>query len=115
MPTNGLIHRALENLLVNALRHTSPGGHIDITISEDADRVRIDVVDDGDGIASHEIPHIFERFYRPDTEPAESGHGLGLAIVKRIMELHRTRVEVSSDGEEGTAFSFWLPQAALLS
>ena len=108
----GMIHRVLENLIQNALRHTPRGGHIVINVHSEAERVLIEVEDDGEGIASHDIPHIFERFYRPDTESAQSGHGLGLAIVKRIVELHRSTVDVRSEPQHGTAFSFWLPQPA---
>ncbi len=107
-----MIHRVLENLIQNALRHTAYGGEIAINVRSDADRVWVEVTDNGEGIASHEIPHIFERFYRPDTETPQSGHGLGLAIVKRIVELHRSQVAVRSERHKGTAFSFWLPQPA---
>jgi signal transduction histidine kinase len=107
-----MIHRVLENLIQNALRHTPRGGEIAINVRSDADKVWVEVTDDGEGIASHDIPHIFDRFYRPDTEAPESGHGLGLAIVKRIVELHRSQVAVKSELHQGTAFSFWLPQPA---
>lgn len=108
----GLIHRVLENLIQNALRHTERGGEISVNVRSDEDRVWVEVADNGEGIASHEIPHIFDRFYRPDTEAAQTGHGLGLAIVKRIVELHRSQVAVRSAVDSGTAFSFWLPQTA---
>ncbi len=109
-----LIHRVLENLLQNALRHTSAGGDIVLNVRADEQKVWIEVADDGEGIAAHEIPHIFDRFYRPDTEPEQMihGHGLGLAIVKRILELHRSQVAVRSEIDHGTAFTFWLPQTA---
>ncbi|MEO1078362.1 MAG: ATP-binding protein [Pseudomonadota bacterium] len=107
-----MIHRVLENLIRNALRHTPRGGEIAINVRSEAEGVRVEVVDNGEGIASHEIPHIFDRFYRPDTEKPDSGHGLGLAIVKRIVELHRSTVAVRSALHEGTSFSFCLPQPA---
>ena len=105
----GLIHRVLENLLENALRHVDKQGKITLRVRGDEQKVWIEVADNGDGIASHEIPHIFDRFYRPTSEQPETGHGLGLAIVKRIVELHRSQVQVSSELHKGTAFSFWLP------
>lgn len=109
-----LIHRVLENLLQNALRHTSAGGDSALNVRGDEQKVWIEVVDDGEGIAEHEIPHIFDRFYRPDTNPSQAGHGhgLGLAIVKRILELHRSQVAVRSEVDHGTAFTFWLPHTA---
>lgn len=108
----GLIHRVLENLMQNALRHTPEGGCIDLHVREEAGRVWLDVSDNGEGIAQRDMPHIFERFYRPDTESTSQGHGLGLAIVKRIIELHRSQVAVKSELNRGTSFSFWLPQPA---
>lgn len=107
-----MIQRVLDNLLDNAMRHTPRGGSIRLTICREDERVRIEVKDTGRGISSHDIPHIFDRFYRPDTESASDseGHGLGLAIVKRILELHRSTVDVYSEPNIGTAFVFWLPQ-----
>lgn len=105
-----MIHRALENLIQNALRHTRPGGAIQIRVSDSAQRVQVEVIDDGEGIASKDIPHIFERFFRSDSE--RPGHGLGLAIVKRILELHNSRIQVRSEENRGAEFSFWLPLPA---
>ena len=107
-----MIQRVLDNLLDNAMRHTPRGGSISLIIRRDDDRFRIEVKDTGRGISSHDIPHIFDRFYRPETEASREseGHGLGLAIVKRILELHRSTVDVYSEPNCGTAFVFWLPQ-----
>ncbi|MFB3079280.1 MAG: sensor histidine kinase, partial [Lysobacterales bacterium] len=109
----GLIHRVLENLLENALRHVAKQGEITLRVRGDEHKVWIEVADNGDGIASHEIPYIFDRFYRPASEEPQTGTGLGLAIVKRIVELHRSQVQVSSELDKGTAFSFWLPYSRL--
>lgn len=110
-----MIHRVLENLIQNALRHTPRDGTISVQVFAEQDRVRVEVIDNGEGIASHDIPHIFERFYRPDTEAEQTGHGLGLAIVKRIVELHRSQISVASERQQGTAFTFWLPTQANVS
>ncbi|EAQ99511.1 sensor histidine kinase [Congregibacter litoralis] len=111
-----MIHRLLENLIHNALRHTPQGGEITIRVIEDAQRVQVQVSDNGDGIASQDIPRIFERFYQRDTDSTTDssigGTGLGLAIVKRIVELHRSQIAVRSESTRGTEFSFWLPQPA---
>lgn len=106
-----MIHRALDNLIQNALKHTQRGGHIVLRVGEDAQRVRVEVIDNGEGIASKDIPHIFDRFYRPTTDEPTYGHGLGLAIVKRILELHESQIAVQSERDQGAQFSFWLPQA----
>ncbi|MFK7829922.1 MAG: sensor histidine kinase [Congregibacter sp.] len=107
-----MIHRALDNLIQNALKHTRSGGEISIRVNSHAQRVVVEVIDDGEGIASKDIAHIFERFYRPDTEQPAMGHGLGLAIVKRIVELHKSQIAVRSERNHGAEFSFWLPQPA---
>jgi signal transduction histidine kinase len=107
-----MIHRVLENLIRNALRHTPRGGEVQINVRTEDAGVRVEVIDNGEGIASHDIPHIFDRFYRPDTEQPDSGHGLGLAIVKRIVELHRSTIAVDSVRNRSTTFSFSLPLPA---
>lgn len=106
-----LIHRVLENLLQNAFRHSHEGGVVSLKVSMDAEKVWIEVEDNGEGIAADEIPHIFDRFYRPETSHSQTG--LGLAIVKRILDLHSSEVGVRSEPDKSTCFSFWLPQAAL--
>tara|TARA_R110002110_G_scaffold362241_1_gene572066 strand:- start:155745 stop:157211 length:1467 start_codon:yes stop_codon:yes gene_type:complete len=107
-----MIHRVLDNLIQNAFKHTHEGGEIEVRVSSCQEGVMVEVIDDGEGIASKDIPHIFERFYRPDTEGSTSGHGLGLAIVKRIVELHQSQIAVRSERNGGAEFSFWLPQSA---
>lgn len=107
-----LMHRALENLLQNALRHCDVGGEIRFEIKEDSAGVRIQVADNGNGIPSQEIPHIFERFYQANNERNKNGNGLGLAIVKRIIELHQSDIFVNSKINKGSEFSFRLPIAA---
>ena len=69
------------------------------------------VSDNGPGIAEEEVPRIFDRFYRTrDGEEARSdSSGLGLAIVKRILDLHNTRILVTSRPNAGTRFEFELP------
>lgn len=107
-----MIHRLLENLIHNALKHTPEGGAITVRVTNDDDRVQVQVSDNGEGIASQDIPHIFERFYQRDSDATGSGTGLGLAIVKRIVDLHRSQIAVRSENNLGTEFSFWLPQPA---
>ncbi|MFM9884817.1 MAG: ATP-binding protein, partial [Burkholderiales bacterium] len=111
----GLIERALENLLGNAIEHTPRGGRISLAVSPLDDRIRVAVSDTGKGIAPEHLPHIFQRFYRVDQSRHDKsgGAGLGLAIVKRIIELHDSRITVESKLLEGTTFSFALPVAML--
>lgn len=109
----GLIERALENLLDNALRHTPQGGSVCISLRRCEEKgrqcVQVQVRDNGEGIAPADLPHIFERNFR--VSDGNAGAGLGLAITKRILELHDETVEVQSELGKGTTFSFrlWAP------
>ena len=110
-----LIERVLDNLLENALRYTPEGGTIDVALRAEAGRVRVEIHDSGVGIPAEELPHIFERFHRVSGETPEqaAGGGLGLAIAKRILELHQSMIEASSQLNQGTTFTFHL--AAVMS
>jgi two-component system OmpR family sensor kinase len=106
-----LIERVLENLLDNAVRHTSAGGSVKVTLSSDAGQVNVQVADTGHGIPAEELPHLFDRFYQVKKSQREVGDGvgLGLAIVKRILDLHAVSISVSSTLSTGTRFAFSLP------
>jgi signal transduction histidine kinase len=109
----GLIERTLTNLLENALAHTPAGGRIVLSVRAQGARVMLCVSDNGSGIASVDMPRIFERFYRADKARRRDakGSGLGLAIVKRIVELHGSEIRVDSVVDRGTTFWFDLPLA----
>lgn len=106
-----LIERVFENLIENALRHTSEGGTVSIVLHVDRDLLTALVSDTGHGIPESELPHIFDRFYQIDSSrEGKAGHsGLGLAISKRILELHGTTLRVASTLNVGTTFTFSLP------
>lgn len=108
-----LIERVLENLIDNALRYTPEGGSVQLSLAQDKDKVKVDIKDDGIGLAEVDIPHIFERYYSAQTltEYHQQSTGLGLAIVKRILELHDSVIEVESTLDQGTRFQFPLPVA----
>jgi signal transduction histidine kinase len=110
----GLIQRVLENLIRNALKHTPAGGVITISLDPKPDRVAVAVADTGCGIAENELEHIFDRFWHsPQGEAGRSGStGLGLAIVKRILDLHGSRITVTSEVDRGTRFEFEVPAKA---
>lgn len=111
----GLVERVLENLIINALRHTPKGGTVGIMLSPSDEYVNIQVFDTGVGIPEEALPHIFERFYKtngPETFLATYA-GLGLAIAKRIMDLHGTTIEVKSEPNSGACFTFKLPTYSL--
>jgi len=106
----GLLERVLENLISNAIRHTPVGGQVTIGLRERVDRIVIDVEDTGSGIATEDLPNIFDRYFRGSTvtRPRSSGAGLGLAIAKRIIDLHGGEIKVSSILGSGSTFSMYL-------
>jgi len=110
----GLIQRVLENLLRNAARYTPAGGTISISLDKKPGCVAVAVSDTGCGIAEHDIDRIFDRFYRSEQgeEERSNSAGLGLAIVKRILDLHGSRITVSSALNQGTRFEFDIPAQA---
>jgi len=104
-----LIERVLENLIENALRHTPRGGGaIEIALRQEDDRVKVEIRDSGAGIPAEDLPHIFERFHQAPGGEESVGAGLGLAISKKILELHQSMIEASSQLDGGTTFTFRL-------
>jgi signal transduction histidine kinase/CheY-like chemotaxis protein len=97
----------LSNLVGNAIEHTARGGHVDVRAEPAGADVRFTVQDDGPGIASEQVPHLFERFWRAHS--GRSGVGLGLYIAKNLVELHGGRIGVDTEPGRGSAFFFTLP------
>jgi len=110
----GLMQRVLENLLRNAVRYTPEGGTISISLDRKPGCVAVAVADTGCGIAENELDRIFDRFYRSEQgeEERSNSAGLGLAIVKRILDLHGSRITVTSALNRGTRFEFDIPALA---
>jgi signal transduction histidine kinase len=107
----GLLQRVLENLIRNALKFTPKGGEINIDLQSKPGCVAVAVADTGCGIAESDLERVFDRFYRIDQgeQSASGSTGLGLAIVRKILDLHGSRITVSSVLNEGTRFEFDLP------
>lgn len=107
--------QVLDNLVENAIRYTMEGGSVKVGTGEERVNGRawatMTVVDTGIGIPDHELPHIFERFFRGEgpREMEATGTGLGLAIAKEVVELHGGQVDVESEAGAGTIFSVRLP------
>ncbi len=102
--------QVLSNLLDNALRHTPEAGSIHLCLARRERGTRLTITDSGEGIGAHDLPHIFDRFYRVD--PARNrgagGSGLGLAIVRQLVEAHGGHIAVTSPPPgrmSGTEFS----------
>ncbi|RTL37961.1 MAG: hypothetical protein EKK48_21915 [Candidatus Melainabacteria bacterium] len=105
------IRRATTNLLDNALAFTDPGGSVRISLRVHGAYVEVSVTDNGIGIAEHDIPKIFDRFYRVDKSRSRrnGGTGLGLAIAKAIVESHKGTLFVKSKLGSGSTFLLALP------
>jgi NtrC-family two-component system sensor histidine kinase KinB len=101
--------RVLDNLIVNALRHTPSGGTITLTGRiASAERVAIGVTDTGEGIAPTQHALIFQPFVQVGGR--RGGAGLGLAICKELVQQHGGEIQMSSLRGRGTAFSLLLPR-----
>jgi signal transduction histidine kinase len=107
--------QVLNNLLDNALRHTPDGGAIQVQISAPNGAVRLAVIDNGEGVPSADLPHLFDRFYRadPSRNRRTGGSGLGLAIARQLVQAHGGRIWAESPPlgqNQGSAFLVELPR-----
>jgi two-component system heavy metal sensor histidine kinase CusS len=94
-----MLRRAISNLLANAIRHTEPGGRVDVRIQHpQPGQTVLSVENLGDTIPAEHLPHLFDRFYRvdPSRQKSTDGAGLGLAITKSIVAAHNGIVRVFS-------------------
>ncbi len=107
----GQFAQALINLMINAADSMSHGGKLILRCrtGDRGQKVLLDVIDTGSGIADDHLPHIFEPFY--STKGKGKGTGLGLAVVARIVQAHQGTIEVQSDLGKGTGFRIELPAA----
>lgn len=108
-----LIDRAISNLIDNALNHTPEGGRIEINLHMEQSGARVSISDTGNGIDEKDLPFIFDRLFHvqnPNQQHMKST-GLGLAIVKRILELHKSQINVISQIHKGSTFTFSLSNA----
>ncbi len=108
------LHAALVNLLGNAAKYTPEGGRVWLELRQKGAVLEISVRDSGIGITEHELPKVFERFFRSaDSRVSEiSGNGLGLTFSKEVIQLHGGALRVTSQLNEGTEFIATLPVSA---
>ena len=106
------LQQVICNLLTNAIKFSSAGGRVEVRIGCVDSKMRIEVSDQGVGIAKEFLPHVFERFRQADSSSTRQhgGLGLGLAISRHLAELHGGTIQAHSDGEgRGATFSISLP------
>lgn len=101
--------RVLQNLLVNAVRHTPADGTISLEARRDASSLELLVSDTGEGITEEALPHVFEPFFRVDAARAGAGAGLGLALARRIVEALGGTIEAHSPPAGGATFAVRVP------
>jgi signal transduction histidine kinase len=107
--------QSLANVMTNAAKYTQEGGKIGITVSSSVDTVRIEISDNGAGIAPEFIPQIFDLFAQSDRtlDRSQGGLGIGLSVVKKLVEMHGGSVAARSEGlGRGATFEIALPRAA---
>ncbi len=102
------LQRVFENLLDNAIKFAQQAGEILISTKETAKEIIIQVKDCGPGIATDELPFIFDAFHQH--QESSTGHGLGLAAVRSIVQEHGGRVAVQNDPQQGAVFTVRLPK-----
>jgi signal transduction histidine kinase len=101
------IREVLTNLVSNALRHSSPGGKVEVHITETTLGIAVEVRDTGAGMTDEELARAFDRFYRG---PASKGSGLGLSIARSLVAAHGGGIQASSAAGRGTTIVFTLPR-----
>ncbi len=104
-----LIQQVWQNLIDNAVKFSNKDGKITVSLKSDGDRIKVLIADNGIGMDAETILHAFDKFYQGDTSRSKDGNGLGLALVKRIIEISGGTITLSSQKDEGTAFTLYLP------
>src|SRR5216683_638688 len=105
------LQQVLLIVVDNAIKHTSPGGKVDVRVRRHGQNAVLEVADTGSGIAPEHLPRIFDRFYRADKARAREagGTGLGLAIAKTLVEAHGGQLHLASTPGLGTQVTVSLP------
>lgn len=107
------IHRVMSNLITNSIKYGKQDGTTTVNFYSMDKDIMIEIEDDGIGIEEKHLKHIFDRFYRTDQSRNRNvgGSGLGLSIVKHLIEAHNKGINVNSEPDNGTTFSFTLDRA----
>jgi len=109
MADRSRLSQVLANLLDNAIKYNSPGGHVSIKVRPERKQMIIVVKDNGVGVPAEEIPKIWDRLHRGDKSRSEPGLGLGLSLVRAIVHAHKGDIDVQSQTGVGSTFTVSLP------
>jgi signal transduction histidine kinase len=94
-----------NNLISNAVKFTSPGGLIALSLKEADGQALITIRDNGCGMDEKTVKHIFDKFYQGDSSHSQEGNGLGLALVKKVIEITGGEISVASKPGHGSTFT----------
>lgn len=106
-----LLHRAIENVLRNAVRHAPDASIVKVKAQADNRYVRISVTDSGDGVEAQDLETIFEPFYRASNAKSFEGYGLGLTITRQVLKLHGGTIKAENLPNGGFSVTLTLPLA----
>jgi signal transduction histidine kinase len=104
------LQRIIVNLLDNAIKYTSAGGTVSVSVQEDKDHIHLIVNDTGIGISEDELPLIFNRLYRCDSSRSQPGFGLGLSLAMAVAHAHGGNILATSQSGKGSTFTVILPR-----
>ena len=110
-----LIRQVFVNLIHNAVKHTSEGGYIIISVTQDDNQIVVNISDNGRGVEGEGRENLFKEFYQEEQqhEQLKDGFGLGLSIVRKIIQKHGGQVYITSVKNKGTIVSVTLPAKAI--
>ncbi len=109
------LKRVINNIIGNSVKYMDkPEGKITVRLCDGGGEIRVELSDNGPGIAQKDLPYIFDRFYRADASrnSRKGGTGLGLAIAQKIMEEHGGKIWAQSEEGKGTSICFTMPKLA---
>lgn len=104
------LYRAFDNVIRNAMNYSPEGSIIQIDMYEDRRNLHITITDNGNGVKSEQLAHIFTAFYRADSSAHKPGTGLGLALTKHIIEQHHGKITAENVQPNGLKIHFILPK-----
>jgi two-component system sensor histidine kinase BaeS len=103
------LHQAVGNLLANAARYCRTGDEVEVVVRAQGGQAVLEVVDSGPGIATDELPHVFDRLWRGRAAKQVAGSGIGLAVAREIVTAHGGTIEAASPQGSGTTITIRLP------